>query len=162
MLVAEREPAHTAHDAQDVVVDGVDAHVPVVVIALAYAHATGHLHDDGGRIDAREVAGARRLVLLGAQRERVGVDAGLITVSCVVLELLYLVEVVSVALRHTVLSVDLDELLVYCVTVVGERLEAGQTSPLSKVAVRVFGGLDHPDEFLYGMVKSQVNSVVIG
>jgi len=59
-------------------------------------------------VDAREVAGAGRLVLLGLERERVRVDTGVGGASVVVVGL-DLVEVLALLLLETVLAVE-DEL----------------------------------------------------
>ena len=59
-------------------------------------------------VDAREVAGAGRLVLLGLERERVRVDTGVGAAGVVVVGL-DLVEVLALLLLETVLAVE-DEL----------------------------------------------------
>ena len=102
-LVAIRKPAHTGHNAKDVVVGGVDADLG------GLCALDGGVRQDELKsrvVDAREVAGARRLVLLRAERERVNVDAG-VRSTRVVLPRLNLVEVGALTLREAVLSVKL-------------------------------------------------------
>jgi hypothetical protein len=85
-------------DAEDVVVGGEHVHGGRVV---------GGAHGDSDLrvVDAGEVAGASGLVLLGLEREGVGVDAGVGGAS-VVLEGLDLVEVLALLLLETVLAVE--------------------------------------------------------
>jgi len=102
-LVAVRKTTHSAHHAEHVVVHGVDAYLG----RAARAHRVhGHRQLEGGLVDAREVAGARRLVLLRLQGKRVHVDA-LGRGAAVVLERLHAGEVAALALREAVLSVEL-------------------------------------------------------
>ena len=61
----------------------------------------------GRVVDARHVAGARRLVLLRAEGERVNVDAGVRSTG-VVLARLNQVEVGALTLREAVLAVKLE------------------------------------------------------
>jgi len=103
-LVAVREATHAGHDAEDVVVERVDAD-------LGRAGTRDRVERDRelerGLVDAREVARAAGLVLLGAQGERVHVDArgrG----AAVVLVRLHLVEVGALTLREAVLAVELE------------------------------------------------------
>ena len=72
---------HTTHDAEYVVVDGVDS----------YLGGHGTLNSGvrenklkGGVVDAREIAGTRWLVFFGAESERVEIDAS-VWVAAVVL-----------------------------------------------------------------------------
>tara|TARA_B100001059_G_scaffold181989_1_gene183055 strand:+ start:8338 stop:8634 length:297 start_codon:yes stop_codon:yes gene_type:complete len=62
---------------------------------------------EGRVVDAREVAGARRLVFFRAEGKRVEVDAR-VRVTGVVLERLNKVEVRSFAFREAVLAVELE------------------------------------------------------
>ena len=74
-LVGVGKSGHSAHDTEDVVVDGVHANVPAVIGRLIHDVIAGHSHHNRGGINAREVAGSGRLVLFGLQRERVVVDS---------------------------------------------------------------------------------------
>jgi len=89
-------------DAEDVVVSGEHVHGDRVV------GGTRGDNLDLRVVDAREVAGAGRLVLLGLERERVRVDTGVGAAGVVVVGL-DLVEVLTLLLLETVLAVE-DEL----------------------------------------------------
>ena len=103
-LVAVRQATHAAHHAEHVVVDGVDAHLG----RASRAHRVhGHRQLERGLVDTREVARARRLVLLRLQGKRVHVDA-LGRRARVVLVRLHAGEVASLALREAVLAVELE------------------------------------------------------
>ena len=102
-LVGVREATHAGHDTENVVVDGVHAHLG----SAARAHRVhGHRELEGRLVDTREVARARRLVLLGLERKGVHVDA-LGRRARVVLVRLHAGEVASLALREAVLAVEL-------------------------------------------------------
>jgi len=103
-LVAVGQTTHAAHHAQHVVVQGIHADLRR---ARAHNRVDGHRQLEGRLVNAGEVARARRLVLLGAQREGVHVDTRRRS-AAVVLEGLHLVEVGTLALRETVLSVELE------------------------------------------------------
>jgi len=102
-LVAVREATHARHDAEHVVVERVDAD-------LRRARARDRVERDRelqrGLVNAREVARAAGLVLLGAQRERVHADTRGRR-AAVVLVRLDLVKVRSLTLREAVLAVEL-------------------------------------------------------
>ena len=101
-LVRVGETTHTAHDPQHVVVGGVHSDVG----HTASPHGVrGHNHLDRGVVDPREVTGARRLVLLRTEGERVHVNTSG-RGSSVVLERLNQVEVRTEALREAVLAVE--------------------------------------------------------
>ena len=103
-LVGVREATHAAHDAQHVVVDGVHAHLR----RAARAHRVhGHRELEGRLVDTREVARARRLVLLRLERKRVDADARSRRRARVVLVGLDVAEVAALALREAVLAVEL-------------------------------------------------------
>ena len=102
-LVGVREATHAAHDAQHVVVHGVHAHLRRAARAN---RVDGHRQLQRGLVDAREVARARRLVLLGLERKGVHVDTDRRRAR-VVLVRLHEVEVAALALREAVLSVEL-------------------------------------------------------
>ena len=118
-LVAVRKTAHTAHDAQDVVVDCIYANIPRIIRIRIYTSSAAHVENNRGRINSREVARARRLVLFGPQGKRVHVDVGLFGCICrncvseasMVLRLLRFVKVVTIALIQTILAVELQPLL---------------------------------------------------
>jgi len=102
-LVAVREATHAGHDAEHVVVERVDAYLRR---AGANNRVERNRELERGLVNAREVARAGRLVLLGAQGERVDVNTrgrG----AAVVLVRLHLVEVGALTLREAVLAVEL-------------------------------------------------------
>ena len=103
-LVAVREATHAAHDAEHVVVQRVHADLGS---ARANNRVDGHRQLEGRLVDTAEVARAGRLVLLRAQREGVHVDTRRRR-AAVVLEGLDFVEVGTLTLRETVLSVELE------------------------------------------------------
>ena len=70
-LVAVRKTTHAAHDAEHVVVDGVHADLRAKNRA---DRVVGERQDERRIVNAREVARAAGLVLLGLERERVDVD----------------------------------------------------------------------------------------
>ena len=123
--IAESEAAHAGLDAQDVVVDGEQL--------LQGRRRVGlHLHGHLGVINAREVAGAGRLVLLGLQSEGVHIDTG-VRDTGVVVERLDLVEVLAGLLLEAVLSVE-------------DHLEQVQRTDLDAGTVRnVVGALLDPE-----------------
>ena len=82
MLVAVCEATHARHYTEDVVVDSVNAEVERC--ALRRLSETGRrdaVKHKGCRIDAGEVAGARRLVLLGLESK--GIDVNWVNVRSV-------------------------------------------------------------------------------
>ena len=96
-LVGEGEATHTGLDAEDVVVGGEHVHG---------SRGTGsHLDGNLRVIDAGEVASAGRLMLLGLEREGVGVHTGSGAAGVVVVGL-DLVEVLSLLLLEAVLAVE--------------------------------------------------------
>ena len=103
-LVGVGETTHTGHDTENVVVDGVDADLRRVV---RVDRVVGQREQQRRVINTREVAAAGRLVLLGLERERVHVDAHGGDVR-VVLVRLDQVEVLALALRETIVTVELD------------------------------------------------------
>jgi len=103
-LVGIGQASHTGHDTENVVVDGVDADLRGVVCV---DRVVGEGEEKGGVINTREVARAAGLVLLGLEGKRVDVDADRGDVG-VVLVRLDQVEVASLALRETIVTVELD------------------------------------------------------
>ena len=98
------QPTHSRHDTEDVVVGGIHADLGS---RCALDRGIRENELKGGIVNAREVACAGRLVLLGAEGERVDVDAG---VGCASVgeEGLDEVEVGTLALREAVLAVELE------------------------------------------------------
>ena len=102
-LVAVCDTCHARHYAENVVVNSVDTDL-----------GGGRTRDSSGRkdklkdgvVNSGEVAGTRRLVLLGAKGKRVYVDTS-VWVTCVVLVWLNKVEVGTFTLTEAVLSVKL-------------------------------------------------------
>ena len=103
-LVAVGEATHAAHHAEHVVVEGIHADLRR---ASAHNRVDGDRQLEGRLVDTGEVARAGRLVLLGAQRERIRVNTRRRR-AAVVLERLDAVEVGTLALRETVLPVELE------------------------------------------------------
>lgn len=102
-LVGVSKTTHARHDAENVVVGGIHTNLGRV------RAADRRVRQDelkGGIVNAREVAGARRLVLLRPKRERVHVDAA-VRGAGVGLERLDQVEVAALTLREAVLAVQL-------------------------------------------------------
>jgi len=104
LLIAIRETTHTTHDAENVVVGGIDAYLGSLG-SLNCGVTENKL--EGSVINTGEVAGTGRLVLLRAKGERVDVDA-LIGVACVGLVRLDPREVRSFTLREAILAVKLE------------------------------------------------------
>ena len=103
-LVAVGQATHAAHDAQHVVVDGIDAHLR----RASGAHRVhGHRELQRGLVDTREVARAGRLVLLRLEGEGVDADTRGRRHAAVVLERLHECKITSLALREAILSVEL-------------------------------------------------------
>ena len=96
--IAEGQATHARLDTQDVVVHREQLLQGRLVVGL-------HLHGHLSVVNAREVAGAGRLVLLRLQGEGVHVDAGVWSAG-VVVERLHCVEVVAVLLLEAVLTVQ--------------------------------------------------------
>ena len=104
-LVGVREATHARHHAEHVVVRRVD------VDRRGRRRANrvvGDRQQERRVINARQVARARRLVLLGLKRERVHVDANRGNVR-VVLVRLHLVEIAALANLEPVVAVELQE-----------------------------------------------------
>jgi len=105
LLVRIGKSSHTTHHTQHIVVRRINTH------RGARRHANrvvGHREEEGRVINARQVAGARGLVLLGLQGERVDVDAHRRHVG-VVLVGLHLVEVATLADLEAVVAVELEQ-----------------------------------------------------
>jgi len=104
ILITVREPPHTAHNSEHVVVGCVDAHLGG---RSAFDGGVRENELEGGIVNAREVAGARGLVLLRAESEGVNVDASVGGAS-VAEEGLDEVEVRPFTLREAVPTVELE------------------------------------------------------
>jgi len=103
-LVGVGKTTHTRHHAEHVVVDGVHANLGS---ATTTHGVDGHGELESGLVDTGEVAGTAGLVLLRLECEGVHVDtAG--RGAGVVLVRLDAVEVTSLALRETILAVELE------------------------------------------------------
>lgn len=103
-LIAVSKTTHTTHHAEHIVIGGIDTDLRGTVTRDSLV---GENKLEGGIINTREIAGSRRLVFLGAERERVYIDASIWRTG-VVLEWLYHIEVTSLALRVSVLSIKLE------------------------------------------------------
>lgn len=103
-LIRVSETTHARHDTENVVVGSVDTH-----LRRRGTSDRGVRQDQlqGSIVNAREVACARRLVLLRAKSERVHVNAG-VRGAGVRLEGLDQVEVAALTLRETILTVELE------------------------------------------------------
>lgn len=99
-LVGISKTTHAAHHTEDVVVDSKHTQLG------GGGHGGNEVHVEGGSVDARHVAGAGGLVLLGLEGERVDVDTSGGHVL-VVLVRLHQVEVAAIALGHAVVTVEL-------------------------------------------------------
>jgi len=104
-LIAICKAAHTAHDAQNVVVCGIHANSGRQVQANS---VVGDSQQQGGVINTRQVAGARGLVLLGLESKGIHVDTNRRAVG-VVLVGLDQVEVGTLTDRESIVSVELEE-----------------------------------------------------
>ena len=102
-LVRVGKATHTAHDAEDVVVRGVDTDFARV---SSRNSVVGKDKLERGVVDAREVARARWLVFFRAEGKRVDVDAS-VRVARVVLEWLNKVEVATFTFGESVLTIKL-------------------------------------------------------
>ena len=102
-LIRIREPTHTAHNTEDIVVNRVDTDFGGVDTLDS---RVGEDKLEGRVVNAGEIAGARWLVLFWAKGERVDIDTG-VRGTGVVLEGLNEVEVCTFTLREAVLAVEL-------------------------------------------------------
>ena len=177
------EAAHAAHDAQHVVVAGVDNNLLGLVdggeASGAAEHVAGQVVEvqlEGGGIQAGEVAGARGLVLLRAQGERVGVEttqslAGVLVVATsVVLVCLHAAEVAALTSAEAIGAVELELGLLYELVVgalgqvvgVHSHVLVERGGPVVE-GVLVGHVLDAPHELLDGVVEVQVDvGVLVG
>ena len=103
-LVRVGEPAHAAHDTENVVVGSIDANLGSLDTLNG---SVGENKLKSSVVNAREVATAAGLVLFRAKGERVHVDTG-VGSGGVVLVGLHGVEVGTLALREAVLAVKLE------------------------------------------------------
>ena len=103
LSVGVGQTTHARHHAQHVVVQRIHAHLGS---PLASHGVDGHSQLQSRLVDTREVARARRLVLLRPQRKRVYIDTRRRRAR-VVLERLHLVEVRALPLSEPVLTVEL-------------------------------------------------------
>ena len=103
-LVGIGKPPHSRHNAEDIVIDRIHADLRGQQCA---DRVVGERQAERRVVDTREVARARRLVLLRLEGERVHVDAHRGDVR-VVLVRLDQVEVLALALAEAVVAVELD------------------------------------------------------
>ena len=168
---------HSAHNAEDVIICSIDAN------SRGQVGADGVVRDgqeQRGVVNARQVARARRLVLLRLEGKRVNVDADSGDVG-VVLVRLNQVEVVAVANLEAVVAVELEErgddrVLARHALDTGDRvarLEHGAVPPVRVVerllslpwvddgiiARHVRVTLDDPDELLARVVEVELQLV---
>ena len=109
-LVGVGETTHTRHDAEHVVVGGIYIDVDGLRTGGLVVRANGSSGETdlkSGVVDTGHVTGARWLVLLGLESERVHVDAGRGHVG-VVLVRLNEVEVTAFAFAETVVAIELE------------------------------------------------------
>ena len=103
-LVRVREPSHTAHNTENVVVGSIDTNLGSLDTLNG---SVGENKLESSVVNAGEVARAAGLVLLGAQGKGVHVDAG-VGGGGVVLVGLHGVEVGAFTLREAILAVKLE------------------------------------------------------
>jgi len=103
-LVGVRKTAHARHDAEHVVVERIDANLRR---AVTRDRVERDRELERRLVDTGEVTRAGRLVLLGAESERVDVDTRGRR-AAVVLVRLNLVEVRALTLREAILAVELE------------------------------------------------------
>ena len=101
-LIAVSETAHTAHDAEDIVIGGINTNLGIGVNSLG---CEGKLKS--GVIDAGHVACSGWLVLFRLKTKRVNVDTSLGDIG-VVLVRLDKVEVSAISFGETVVTVELE------------------------------------------------------
>jgi len=123
-LVRIGQSSHTAHDTKHVIVGSIYTHLGTVA---ATNGVVGQGQDQGGIVNAGEVAGAAGLVVLRLQGEAVHVDTNSGDVG-VVLEGLHQVEVASITLREPVVAVELD-LGSHHGVLAGQALHTGHAVP---------------------------------
>ena len=170
------ESTHTAHDTENVVVDGVDSDLGRLVVANG---VVGQSQAQGSIVDTRHVAAAAGLVVLRVEGEGVDIDTNGRDVG-VVLEGLHQVEVLTLTLAETVMAVQLD-LANNCWVLAGQalnrgdrvaRLESRTVEPIGVVEgllslVHIHGAiarhegitLDNPDELLARVVERHLDFV---
>ena len=103
-LIRVSEPAHPTHNAENIVVSGIYAHLGGVFSSDGFV---GKDELKGGVVNTREVACARWLMFLRAESKRVDVNAS-VWVTGVMLVWLDDVEVAAFTFREAVLSVKLE------------------------------------------------------
>ena len=123
-LVGVGEATHAAHDTKHVVVGRIHADRGA---RRSANRVVGHREEERRVINARQVAGAAGLVLLGLEGEGVDVDTRGRHVG-VVLVRLHLVEIASLANLETVVAVELEKRRNRGV-VASETLHAGDGVP---------------------------------
>ena len=176
-LITISEPAHTTHDAEHIVIRRIHIHGR----GCRRAHrVVGHHQQERRVINARQVARAAGLVLLGLEREGIHVDAHRGDVG-VVLVRLHLVEIATLAHLEAIVSVQLEQRRYYRVLArhalhTGHgvaRLHHGAVPPVAEVeglltlpgvhdrvvARREGVALHHPDQLLARVVEVELQLV---
>ena len=103
LLIRVREATHAGHDAEHVVIDGIDAQL---LGEVGRGNVGMDREQERGVVNARHVARARGLVVLGLDGKRIHVDAGRVRDVGVVLVGLHEVKVRALALREPVVAVE--------------------------------------------------------
>lgn len=103
VLIRVREATHAGHDAEHVVIDGIHAQL---LDEVARGNVGMDRQEQRGVVNARHVARARRLVVLGLDGKRIHVDTGRLRDVRVVLVRLHQVKVRALALREAVMAVE--------------------------------------------------------
>jgi hypothetical protein len=103
-LIGVSKTSHTRHDTENVVVGGIDTNFGSLG---AFYSSIGQHELKGSIVNAGEVAGPRRLMLLRSQSKGVDVDTSVRSAS-VVLVRLDKVEVSTFTLREAILAVKLE------------------------------------------------------
>ena len=140
-LIRVGKPAHPAHNAENVVIGGVNTD-----LGIARDRGGGEGELKGSVIDTRHITGSRWLMLFGFQPKRVNVNTSLGDVG-VVLVRLDKIEVSAHALRETIVTVELElggEDRVET-SVFGGPLYVVTGSSTSRAGVAVGGGVSDGD-----------------
>jgi len=122
------------------------------------------LEDEGGSVNAREVASAGGLVLLGLQAERVHVDTGRRGNVLVVLVGLHQVEVGTITLVEAIVAVELhlgsDNGVATGGIARSDSIGVVEGIMRHSGSTRESAGLDDPDQFFTWVIEVQLDLVV--
>ena len=166
-LIGIGQPAHSRHDAEHIVIHGINAYKGRGLGHTRQIRASrgvdrglerrgGQSQVQHGIVNAGEVARARRLQVLGLQGEGVHVDT-LRRGGRVVLVRLHRVEVLALTLHKPIMAVELDLGHRHGVAEVGVGVAPRGVG--GGVAVEVAGVLHNPDELLHGVVEGHLDLV---